>query len=93
MSKKSAAKKALSNIYCDGINYIRGQVYSADEVKHLDPKDFDDCEAEVVETKEEAKPKIDTTGTDELDSLKKDEHLDSAKKDDEKKEEAKPKAK
>lgn len=98
MSKKSTGKKALFNISCDGISYERGKIYAAKDVAHLDPNDFEDAEVEVEETKEEAKPKIDTTGTDELDSSKKDEDLDSAKKDEEvkdekKEEETKPKAK
>lgn len=97
---KTMSKKALFTFVTDGITYERGSIHDAKDVKHLDKTNFEDSD-EVVEKKEEAaKPKIDTAGTDELDSSKKDEDLDSTKKDEEKKEEevkpkeeAKPKAK
>ncbi len=34
-------KKAKQNIFCNGVQYIKGQVYSDKEVAHLDSNDFE----------------------------------------------------
>ena len=33
--------KAKVNVFCDGKRYTAGELYSADEIKGLDPNDFD----------------------------------------------------
>jgi hypothetical protein len=35
-------KKAKTNIFCNGVQYVKGQVYSNKEVTHLDLNDFED---------------------------------------------------
>jgi len=37
-------KKALYTIVSEGITYEKGGIYSDEEVKHLDPTDFEDTD-------------------------------------------------
>lgn len=64
------AKKAKSNISCDGIVYEMGKVYKDADVAHLDQNDFEtveDTNVEVVAPREglvgdvETAPKTDAT--------------------------------
>ena len=51
--------RAKSNIYCAGQHYKAGEEYSEEEIKHLDPEDFEACSGKKEEKKEkeEKKPK------------------------------------
>lgn len=52
-------KKAKINIWCNGQEFLAGQLYTAKEVAHLDPNDFEDVETvkEVIEDKKITKTK------------------------------------
>jgi len=42
-------KKAKTNVYCDGIQYIKGELYTEKEVKHLCQDDFETIEKQFVD--------------------------------------------
>jgi hypothetical protein len=47
-------KKAITNVFCDGVLYEKGKVFNEGDVAHLDQNDFETV-GETSPKKEEAK--------------------------------------
>lgn len=54
IAQTNIMKKAIINNYCNGIQYIKGNLYTEKEVAHLDPNDFETVTEEVIEKKPKA---------------------------------------
>lgn len=74
-------KKAKYTIVSDGVTYEKGGVYSDEEVKHLDPTDFEDTEETATVVADQKIEEVKDLDTEEKEEVKEEEIVDDNKGD------------
>lgn len=69
------AKRAITNLVSEGVEYVKGKVYSAESVAHLDQTNFEDVSDDALEAETETAPEGEVEG--DLDSEQKEEEGDA----------------
>lgn len=67
------AKRAITNLVSEGVEYVKGKVYSTESVAHLDQTNFEDVSDEALETGTTPEGEGDANVEGDLDSEQKEE--------------------